>query len=679
MLLSAKNINLPQAKIKSLHSRFIVEQRSLKISELKLVTDAGTVTAGLVLDAQAKQPAVSLDLNTTALALAKLQPLAANKRFANGQAEAAISLTTKGDTVAGLIEGLQGSVQLDYNDKKRKEKLAVNLQRKPEAKTSGASRLMLTADGLIDGEAIELRGSITPPTGLLVSLKPYQIDLLMQAFGVSGKMFGTVADPFTMNGLDLAIEARAADLAGLRRAFGEAVPALGKVDLSTTLTSRQSKIQLSKLAVLLDHGRVDGELVLDTATAIPDLQADLTFTDLNLDKLLPAREKPAEPKEAASTSSKKSASKKAAKDKIFSDEPLPFEYLSRANVRMTVRAINLIENNKTLAEAEIKMNLQQGKLSVSLLKHSAFHGGLDSDFVIDSSGKGAPTVKIKFKSPRLEIGELAVISDGSSAVEGPLAIDISLLGQGNSLAQIMATLNGDVHLLMEKGNADAIVIDLLVGGIATVLGTIFVEQSSKTQINCAICDLKFDDGILTPQLVVLDTQYSTVFADGQVDLKKEQLDIKVTPQAKGVTLSVAYPVHLYGKIKKPGIEIEKSDALLKTGELWANIVYPPSALLKFSDLSGGRKNPCVAMVAEKAGIPILGDIGKAAVGVVKGAGGVVEGTVKGVGGAVEGTVKGIGTGLGKIFGVDEEADSKETDSEAPAEIVVDDDDFGMDD
>jgi len=26
-------------------------------------------------------------------------------------------------------------------------------------------------------------------------------------------------------------------------------------------------------------------------------------------------------------------------------------------------------------------------------------------------------------------------------------------------------------------------------------------------------------------------------------------------------------------------EIEKTDAILKSGELWANIVYPPSALV----------------------------------------------------------------------------------------------------
>ena len=665
VLLSAKNINLPQAHINSLQSRFIVEQRTLKISELKLVTDAGAVMAGFILDAQAKKPAVSLDLNTTTIALSKLQLLAANKRFAHSQAEAVVSLTAKGDTIAGLIGSLQGSAQLDYNDQIRKEKLSINLQRRPEEIANGSRRLQVTVDGLLDEQTIELHGDITPPTDLLISTEPVEIDLVMQAYGVTGKVIGTAADPLTLNELDLAIEAQADDMEGLRRAFGEAVPALGKFDLNTSLSYRQSKIQLSKLAVVLDQGRVDGELVVDTATAIPDLQADLTFTDLNLDKLRPALEKPAGQKDAKSepaqkTTATKSTIKIMAKDKFFSDEPLPFEYLSRANVRMTLRAINLINNNKTLDKVEIKMNLQEAKLSASLLKHPAFHGELDNDFVIDVSGEGTPTMKIMFKAARLELGELAVLSDGSAAVEGPVAIDVSLQGQGNSVAQIMATLDGHVHLLMEKGSADAKALDMFVGGLTAVLGTIFEEKSAKTQINCAICDLKLEDGIINTQIAVLDTQYSTVLANGQVNLKDEQIDIKVTPQAKGVTLSVASPVRLYGQLKKPGIEIEKTDALLKTGELWANIIYPPSLLVNFSDLTGGRNNPCVSMVAEKARVPVLGDIGKA-----------TEGVVKSVGGVVEGTAKGIGTGLGKIFGADEEGDSREADSKAPAETIDD--------
>ena len=658
VMLTAKRINLPQAKIKSLQSRFIVADRSLKIDELKLVTDAGSVSADLFLDARGKQPTVRLELDTTSVALSRLAPLSTNKRFTDSQVEAAISLRAKGKNIAGLIKSLQGSVKLDYGNLKRKEELSINLTREAKNKTTGKPQLIMIADGRIDGHAIELRGNITPLTGFLASKKSYQVDLRLQAFGVSSKIMGKVADLYTFNGLDLSIEAHAADMAGLRQAFGEAVPASGKVDLSAFLTSEKSKIHISKLAILLDEGRIDGELTLDTAKLIPDLQADLNLTDLNLDKLLPAEKKAAKVK-----TGKAKAATIPAKEKLFSAEPLPFDNLSRANVRMTLRATNLLRNNETLKEAEIKINLQKGKLSASLLKHSAFHGELDNNIVIDTSGKGAPTVMIKFKAPRLELSELLTVGDGSAAVEGPLAIDISLLGQGSSLAQIMGSLNGNVYLLMEKGSANAKAIDMLVGGVTAMVGTMFAEQSSKTQINCAICDLKFTNGMLKPQLIVLDTQYSTVFADGQVDLKKEQMDIKVSPQAKGVTLSVAYPVRLHGKLNKPGIEIEKTDAILKTGELWANIVYPPSALVKFSDLSGGRQNPCVSMVAEKAGIPILGDVGKA-----------VGGVVKGVGGVVEGTVKGIGSGIGGIFDTGEQEEESKTSNE----IVIDDDDFDMD-
>ena len=226
------------------------------------------------------------------------------------------------------------------------------------------------------------------------------------------------------------------------------------------------------------------------------------------------------------------------------------------------------------------------------------------------------------------------------------------------MSTIMATLDGNINLLMEQGSANAKALDMFVGGLTAMIGTIFTSNSSKTKINCAISDINIKDGMLTPQLIVLDTQYSTVFADGQVDLKEEQLDIKVTPAAKGVTLSVAYPVHLYGSFSNPKVEVEKTDALLKSGELWANIIYPPSVLIKFSDLGGGRENPCVSMVAKKAGNPIL-----------EGTGRVVGGAVKGVGGAV----KDVGSGISKIL---DTGDDKE-ESKAPAKVDVDNDDFDM--
>ena len=64
------------------------------------------------------------------------------------------------------------------------------------------------------------------------------------------------------------------------------------------------------------------------------------------------------------------------------------------------------------------------------------------------------------------------------------------------------------------------------------------------------------------------------------------------------------------------------------------------------------------MVAEKAGIPLLEDVGKAVKGTVKATGKVVKGTVEGtekvVGGTVEGTEKAIkGVGGSVVHFIDE--------------------------
>ena len=669
VVLSTKNINLPQLHIKSLQSRIIVDDRIFKLDSLKLITDAGSVMADLLVNARGQQPELQLDLNTTVIALGKLQPLAENERLSRSSAEADITLTAHGETVAGLIESLQGSAQLDYNNPERKEKLSLKLVSKPEEKTARPG-LVVAADGLFDGHAIELSGNIIPPAGVMTSRQPYTVDLALRALGVSARVNGAVADPYNLDGLDLGIEAHADNLNGLRQVFGQAVPTVGKTVLSTRASMQQSKLRLSKLQLGLGNGRIAGWLVVDTSASIPDLQADLTFSDLNVDKLLPAPDKPDGTKTKSATST--------ADDKIFSDEPLPFESLSQVNVKATLRANNLVQGGRRIKAAEIKIDLSSGKLTASLLKLASVQGELEGELVIDASSKATPGVTIKLKAPQIEIGELLAASGGSAALEGPLAADIFLQGQGNSVAQLMATLDGHVNVLMENGSADAEALDIFVGGLSALVGTMFADQSSKTTINCAISDLTFKQGILTPQLAVLDTQYSTVFAEGQVDLKQEQLDIKVSPQAKGVTLSVAFPVRLHGKLSKPGVEVEKTGALLKAGELWATVAYPPAALVKFTDLGDGKQNPCVNMVAEKAGIPLLDDVGKLVGGAVKG----TEGVVKEVGGAVKdvgGAVKGVGSGLGKFLDkVKSDPDSAASEEGGADSITEEEDDFDWD-
>ena len=543
-----------------------------------------------------------------------------------------------------------GDVVFNYHDGQTGKSITSKLDHARISATDKNSPTVIDIVGQVNKNPLAINGKLALPASQAKSGTDVPIELHASVLDFKAEVFGNITGTKDSPVIDLTIQANAVNLKKLRKVFGDVVPTIGKINFNAKLKGQQSKLQLSELELKLGKARIDGWLTLDTSASILDLQSELSITDLNLDKLLSEKRKTVE--------AKAKPVKKSEDGRLFSDGPLPFDTLSQANIKATLRANNLVRNNKRLKEVEISIRLVEGKLSASLLKHSFFRDKFVADFVVDASVMGTPTTTVTIKVPHLELSELLITGGGATAVEGPLAIDVFLQARGDSVAKIMATLDGNINLLMGQGSADAKALDMFVGGLTAMVGTIFVDNSSKTKINCAICDFKLKEGQLTSQLAVLDTQYSTVFADGQVDLKNEQLDIKVSPVAKGVTLSAAFPVRLHGRLSNPGVEVKKTDALLKTGELWATIVYPPAALVKFADLGKGKQNPCVSMVAEKASIPFVKDIGK----------------------ALGGAVKDVGTGVGKLFGTGK----KEADSETPAEIDpagtdVDKGDFDMDD
>jgi len=550
-------------------------------------------------------------------------------------------------------------VEFSYRDRQTGKSITSKLDHARIGATDKNSPTVIDIVGKVNKSPVEIHGKFALPTSLAKSGAEIPIELQASVLDFKAEVVGHVTGTKDSPVIDLTLQADAANLKKLRQVFGDVVPTIGKIDLNAKMTSQSSELKLSDLELRLGKGRIHGWLTLDTSGSVPDIQSELNVADLNIDKLLSTKSK--------TVKAKAKPDKKSEGEKLFSEEALPFDLLSQANIKATLRGENLVRHNRRLKEVEVSIDLVDEMLSVSMLKHSFIRDKFVADFVVDASGMGMPSTTITIKVPKLELSELLITGGGAAAVQGPMAIDVFLHGRGSSMAQIMGSLDGNINLLMEQGSANAKALDIFVGGLTAMVGTIFVDESAKTKINCAICDFKLVDGELTSKLAVLDTQYSTVFVDGQVDLGNEKLDIKVSPKAKGVTLSVAYPVRLYGRLSKPSVEIEKTDALLKSGELWANIVYPPSALVKFSDLADGKSNACVSMVAENAGHSILDDTAEVVGDTVE----VVGDAVKGVGSAIED----VGSGIGKLFGAGE----KEDDSEEPAETDSDNDDFGMDD
>jgi uncharacterized protein involved in outer membrane biogenesis len=546
-------------------------------------------------------------------------------------------------------------VVLNYHDRQTGKKISAKLDHASIITADRVAQTDIDIAGSINQHPVEIKGQLALPLSLSGRSAELPVDINASLLDFKVNMTGAMAGTINAPKVELEIQANAANLNNLRQVFGSSLPEFGKINFKTRLNTDKSKLKLSEMGLKLGDGSIDGLMQLDSSSSVPEITAELTFSKLNFDKLLTAK-----------VDEKKSTEKKETKldsDRVFSSDPLPVDQLSLANLNITLHFKDVVRNKKRLKEALIKAKLDEGKFTAEILKHSLVQGEFVAELMIDGSNKETAAISTRLNVPKIELSEIIIADTDAAAVKGPLAIDINLYSQGNSVAQIMGSLDGNIKLLMEQGSADAKALDMFVGGLTAMVGTIFTANASKTTINCAISDFKVDDGMVKPQLAVLDTQYSTVFATGQVDLKNEQLDIEITPVAKGVTLSVATPVHLKGTFAKPQVNVDKTGALLKTGEVWATVAYPPALLLKFSDVGDGENNPCVTMVAKKAGVPFVEDVGKAVKGTVEGTGKVVKG--------VGDTLKGAGSGIGNVLKQSDDAASPQTDTTD----TVEEDDF----
>ncbi len=111
---------------------------------------------------------------------------------------------------------------------------------------------------------------------------------------------------------------------------------------------------------------------------------------------------------------------------------------------------------------------------------------------------------------------------------------------------------------------------------------------------------------------VVDTQESITNVDGQVNLSKEQLDLKINPHSKGLRLiSLRTPLYVTGSFKSPKLSLDKGVLAMKAGGAVALAVLAPiAALVPLVTVGPGRDSPCASLLAEAGSKPVAPPPGK---------------------------------------------------------------------
>lgn len=254
---------------------------------------------------------------------------------------------------------------------------------------------------------------------------------------------------------------------------------------------------------------------------------------------------------------------------LFSDEPLypiPMATIPKGSYSV------IVSFDKAVASAEIQKentNVIQAE-NIAIIDPATNQSMLEGTSTIrvegnhyDLSGKFAITeFDLSNLSPLIkeQTENLAPIEvfGTKPVLEGQLFTTLEFATNGNTTAELAATLKGTARFAVERGMIQAVIVEGLHLDILESAASLFAANV-ETNIQCAYSKLDIDEGLIRFNNTVLATADSNVRLDGLVNLQNESLWVKITSRVKDYSLTtIDPPLIVSGPLLSPAIGLWKN-------------------------------------------------------------------------------------------------------------------------
>ncbi len=319
---------------------------------------------------------------------------------------------------------------------------------------------------------------------------------------------------------------------------------------------------------------------------------------------------------------------------VIPDRPLDLPSLNKMDAQIAVNLQYVELGNafsRPIAPLKADLLLDSGKLSLSKIDARTADGSIAGLISIDTHLKDthlnndkelanvanktalAPTWNINLRWKDIDVEKWLEVStepkkqaqlegkkeNPPSYVTGTLNGKTKLTGTGNSTAEMLSSLDGDVSLYIHKGTVSHLIVEALGLDIAQGLG-ILLTKDNALPMQCAVMDLTAKKGIATPKVALVDTPVTLILIDGNVNIAKETLDLRLAAKPKNMSpFTVRSPIHVKGTFKNPDVSIEKTPIVARVlGGIALAFINPLAAIVPFLDVGSGEESPCTQSLAD---------------------------------------------------------------------------------
>ncbi|WP_310071930.1 AsmA family protein [Cellvibrio fibrivorans] len=426
------------------------------------------------------------------------------------------------------------------------------------------------------GSLSELRDSSVP--------FPLRIQLEMGDTKVS--IDGRFQDPIKMEGVDAVLKIEGANLADIFYLTAIPLPPTPNYTLEGQLTKSgtvwayrdfKGQVGSSDLAGTLAYaiGGERGFLTADLTSSVLDA-ADLGgFIGLS-----------------PNSDSRKST-------KLIPDVPLSRERLLATDLNIHLKAEKVEAPNLPFKGMDVHFDLRAGVLKLDPLNLVLADGRVEGTIEIDAN-PALPPMKMNLKLRQLNLTQFFKGTRFESNTNGLFGGKLSLAGEGKSLADVLATSNGDLALIMSGGEISLLLIEAADLDIGQAL-PLFLGKDKSTRINCGVMNFNVKNGLLSSNVVALDTKDSLLVGNVDIDLKDEMIDARLDAKPKDNSLlSLRIPITITGDLKSPSIGIDKEKTANRgvTAIVLGALLTPFAALLAFVEDGDAPDANCRALIRD---------------------------------------------------------------------------------
>jgi uncharacterized protein involved in outer membrane biogenesis len=484
----------------------------------------------------------------------------------------------------------------------------------PDAGT--AMPLRFKAQGRWREEAFTAEGRTGDVLYLSAPLqRPFPAEVNAKAGGTQLRARGAIASLATLDGANVDFQLQGPNLAQLYRLVGVTLPDTPRYDVAGRLSKQGELWHVREIAARLGRTDMTGELAFDSSQRVPRLTGKLQSRMLDFVDLAPVigldeerRGAPGQEQRVAKAPVEDKAARKGRDKppadpdrKVLPAAPLDVSRLKAMNADVRVDAARVVNaKGLPLDRMGVRVRLDNGLLVLDPLDLGVAGGRLAGTLRIDANAQPA-AMQTRLDARSLELSRLFPRSESARNSFGKIQGQVDLNTRGGSAAQMLANANGNVAMLMGRGEISNILLEFagLDGG---EIIKFLVKGDNRVELHCAATAFDVQNGLMTSRALVLDTGDTVFYGDAKVNLARESMDVLIKPYPKDTSiLSLRSPLRIAGTFGAPDIGLEKSALAGRAGLAVAlGAINPLLALAATIETGPGTDADCAGTLKEAA-------------------------------------------------------------------------------